>query len=54
MAAVSNSPFSSGMALSHLDLDSYDHHFQPGAYLETHAQHMVLWHADDGQKRMHR
>lgn len=42
------------MALSHLDLDSYDHHFQPGAYLETHAQHMVLWHADDGQKRMHR
>lgn len=37
----------------HLDLDFYDHHFKPGAYLETHAQHMTLWHADDGQKRKH-
>lgn len=54
MVAVSGSSFSSGMALSRPYLDSYDHHFKPGAYLETHAQHMVLWHADDGQKRMHR
>lgn len=28
----------------HLDLDFYDHHFKPGAYLETHASHMELWH----------
>jgi hypothetical protein len=28
----------------HLDLDFYDHHFQPGAYLRTHAEHMALWH----------
>lgn len=28
----------------HLDLDFYDHHFQPGAYLDSHAQHMALWH----------
>jgi hypothetical protein len=28
----------------HLDLEFYDHHFQPGAYLETHARHMELWH----------
>lgn len=28
----------------HLDLDFYDHHFEPGAYLPTHAQHMERWH----------
>jgi hypothetical protein len=28
----------------HLDLDFYDHHFAPGAYLETQAQHMERWH----------
>jgi len=28
----------------HLDLEFYDHHFAPGAYLETHAQHMARWH----------
>ena len=30
----------------HLDLEFYDHHFRPGAYLGTHARHMELWHAD--------
>jgi hypothetical protein len=29
----------------HLDLDFYDHHFEPGAYLRTHAEHMRNWHA---------
>lgn len=28
----------------HLDLGFYDHHFAPGAYLETHAEHMERWH----------
>lgn len=28
----------------HLDLEFYDHYFQPGAYLPTHAQHMEGWH----------
>ena len=28
----------------HLDLDFYDHHFEPGAYLGTHAEHMRDWH----------
>jgi hypothetical protein len=28
----------------HLDLDFYDKFYQPGAYLETHAQHMNKWH----------
>jgi hypothetical protein len=28
----------------HLDLEFYDHHFQPGAYLHTHANHMEMWH----------
>jgi hypothetical protein len=28
----------------HLDLEFYDHHFKPGAYLETHARHMARWH----------
>jgi hypothetical protein len=29
----------------HLDLEYYDTHFAPGAYLPTHANHMVRWHA---------
>ncbi len=28
----------------HLDLDFYDEHFAPGAYLDTHAEHMRGWH----------
>lgn len=28
----------------HLDLEFYDTFYQPGAYLETHARHMELWH----------
>jgi len=28
----------------HLDAEFYDRHFQKGAYLETHAQHMARWH----------
>ena len=28
----------------HLDLDFYDRLFKPGAYLQTHAEHMERWH----------
>jgi hypothetical protein len=28
----------------HLDLDFYDHFYEPGAYLQTHARHMEFWH----------
>ncbi len=28
----------------HLDLDFYDEKFRPGAYLQTHAEHMQRWH----------
>lgn len=28
----------------HLDLEFYDKHFAPGAYLDTHARHMDRWH----------
>jgi hypothetical protein len=28
----------------HLDLDFYDHFYQPGAYLHTHARHIERWH----------
>lgn len=28
----------------HLDLEFYDTHFAPGAYLRTHAEHMERWH----------
>ncbi|HMQ33265.1 MAG TPA: hypothetical protein PKD53_21210 [Chloroflexaceae bacterium] len=31
----------------HLDTDYYDTHFQPGAYLETHAHHMQRWHGHE-------
>ncbi len=32
----------------HLDLEFYDHFFQPGSYLDTHAQHMARWHPEQG------
>jgi hypothetical protein len=28
----------------HIDTEYYDTHYQPGAYLETHARHMQQWH----------
>ena len=28
----------------HLDLEFYDYHFSPGAYLTTHKEHMKKWH----------
>lgn len=28
----------------HLDLEYYDAHFKPGAYLKTHREHMSRWH----------
>ncbi len=31
----------------HLDLEFYDHHFEAGAYLPTHAEHMARWHSSD-------
>jgi hypothetical protein len=30
----------------HLDLEFYDKFYQPGAYLQTHADHMQKWHSD--------
>ncbi|HLE28157.1 MAG TPA: hypothetical protein VI793_08575 [Anaerolineales bacterium] len=30
----------------HLDLEFYDQHFTPGAYLHTHAEHMARWHPE--------
>ncbi len=33
----------------HLDLEFYDRHFAPGAYLETHARHMERWHGQGKQ-----
>lgn len=30
----------------HLDLDFYDHFYEKGAYLETHARHMERWHPE--------
>lgn len=32
----------------HLDLELYGHHFKPGAYLQSHANHMALWHPPGG------
>lgn len=32
----------------HLDLEFYDQFFKPGAYLETHAQHIAKWHSQTG------
>lgn len=31
----------------HIDTQYYDTHFLPGAYLETHAQHMQRWHPEN-------
>lgn len=33
----------------HLDTDFYDTHYQPGAYLSTHAHHMERWHGDGSE-----
>jgi hypothetical protein len=33
----------------HLDTDFYDRHYNEGAYLDTHAQHMERWHAGAGE-----
>ena len=33
----------------HLDLDFYNHHFKPGAYLRTHAKHMKRWHPTENK-----
>jgi hypothetical protein len=30
----------------HLDLEFYDHYFNPGAYLRTHAEHVARWHPE--------
>ena len=36
----------------HLDLEYYDHHFSPGAYLRSHTRHMDRWHPTaDGSGR---
>jgi len=32
------------MQAHHIDTEFYDSHYQPGAYLETHADHMHRWH----------
>ncbi|MBD3896883.1 hypothetical protein IEI94_13565 [Halomonas sp. ML-15] len=32
----------------HLDLEFYDKHYQEGAYLDTHANHMRCWHGAGG------
>jgi hypothetical protein len=29
----------------HIDTEFYDTHYQPGGYLDTHAGHMMRWHA---------
>ena len=29
----------------HLELEFYDRFFAAGAYLQTHAEHMKLWHS---------
>ena len=35
----------------YLDLEFYDTHFKPGAYPQTHAQHMERWHTSgEGQQ----
>jgi hypothetical protein len=31
----------------HIDTEFYDAHYQQGAYLQTHAEHMDTWHGDD-------
>ena len=34
----------------HIDLEFYDHHFKPGAYLSTHKNHMIKWHDNRSSK----
>jgi hypothetical protein len=34
----------------HLDLEFYDYHFKPGAYLSTHAEHTAQWHSGEAQR----
>jgi hypothetical protein len=31
----------------HIDTAYYDTHFKPGAYLQTHAEHLAHWHSGD-------
>ena len=31
----------------HIDLEFYDEFYKPGAYLNTHADHMARWHTED-------
>jgi len=31
----------------HIDTEFYDEHYGPGAYLETHAEHMKRWHSHE-------
>ncbi len=31
----------------HIDTEFYDKHYQPGAYLESHARHMQRWHSSE-------
>ncbi len=31
----------------HIDTEFYDKYYQPGAYLESPAQHMQKWHSSD-------
>jgi hypothetical protein len=33
----------------HLELEFYDHHFGPGVYLRTHAEHMSRWHPEGSE-----
>jgi hypothetical protein len=33
----------------HIDTEFYDTHYQPGAYLQTHARHMDTWHSEGGE-----
>ena len=30
----------------HIDTEFYDAHFEKGAYLDTHVQHMARWHGE--------
>jgi hypothetical protein len=31
----------------HIDTEYYDAHFKPGAYLQTHAEHLAHWHSGE-------
>ena len=43
-ATVPTIALTSYVQAHHIDTDFYDEHFEPGAYLETHAAHMDRWH----------